>query len=562
MYNTMQSDFFPQRTETLISQLRARGLYPSAEAPDFTPHGGLFTDQAEVTISASTGGTIYYTTDGSDPRRPTTAGSESLLLPEGSAALAFVPTDDSLAMTWTEPEFDASGWIGGASGVGFELDTGFEGLFGVDLSDMHSLNSSAYARWEFEIHDRAQLAAITSLTLRARYDDGFIAYLNGGEAASANRPANPAWNSHASAAHPDGSAVEFSIFNLSNSVNRLRLGTNVLAVHCMNQQSDSNDLLFIPELVAATGTIPAGVSPSAQVYNGPSLALGESTRLQARALRNGTWSALTTAIYTVGTPATSEHIAISEVHYHPLEDTPTEFLELINISDEVVDLTGLSFANGIAFTFPEATLLSPGERTLVVENITAFEIAYGLGLPIAGSFANGTRLSNGGERITLLARDGSIISDFRYRDSHPWPQAPDQTGQSLILVAPGESSPSNPLSWRASILPGGNPSSSDSISFLDEESQSLLVYALTDNSELQFSVVEALSVLSFLTRSAADDATIWVEFSPDLRTWTDAPNEALVSRDARPDGTTLFRFTMPSPQRDLVRFARLRVELR
>ena len=250
------------------------------------------------------------------------------------------------------------------------------------------------------------------------------------------------------------------------------------------------------------------------------------------------------------------------MHYHPLEDTPTEFLELINISDEVVDLTGLSFANGIAFTFPEATLLSPGERTLVVENITAFEIAYGLGLPIAGSFANGTRLSNGGERITLLARDGSIISDFRYRDSHPWPQAPDQTGQSLILVAPGESSPSNPLSWRASILPGGNPSSSDSISFLDEESQSILDYALTDNSELQFSVVEALSVLSFLTRSAADDATIWVEFSPDLRTWTDAPTESLVSRDARPDGTTLYRFTMPSPQRDLVRFARLRIELR
>ena len=74
--------------------------------------------------------------------------------------------------------------------------------------------------------------------------------------------------------------------------------------------------------------------------------------------------------------------------------------------------------------------------------------------------------------------------------------------------------------------------------------------------------MEALSVLSFLTRSAADDATIWVEFSPDLRTWTDAPAEALVSRDARPDGTTLFRFTMPALQQDLVRFARLRVELR
>ena len=171
-------------------------------------------------------------------------------------------------------------------------------------------------------------------------------------------------------------------------------------------------------------------------------------------------------------------------------------------------------------------------------------------------------LSNGGERITLLARDGSTISDFRYRDSHPWPQAPDQTGQSLILVAPGESSPSNPLSWRASILPGGNPSSSDSISFLEEESPSLLNYSLTEYSGLHFSIADGLPILSFRARSAADDATIWVEFSADLRTWTEAPPEALVSREAVLDGTTLYRFTMPAPQRDLVRFARLRVRLR
>lgn len=561
MYDTMQSEFFPQRTETLISQLKDRGLYPLVEAPDFTPHGGLFARQSQVTINADTGGTIYYTLDGRDPRRPATAGSEFLLLPEGSPTRAFIPLDDSLARTWTETEFDDRNWLRGASGIGFELDTGFEGLFGIDVRSMHPRSASAYTRWEFEIRDQAQLDAITSLTLRARYDDGFIAYLNGREVTSANRPANPSWDSRAAAGHPDGSAIEFSSFNLANSIDRLRLGTNVLAVHCLNQQPDSNDLLFVPELVAATGTIPVGLSPSARLYDGIPLTLEESTRVQARALRNGTWSALTSAVFTVGAPATSGQIAISELHYHPLADAPTEFLELINISGEMLDLTGISFSRGIDFTFPEITLLSPGERILVVENITAFEIAYGLDLPIAGSFANGTRLSNGGERITLVGRDGTTILDFRYRDSHPWPEAPDQTGQSLILVNPSDS-PANPLRWRSSTLAGGNPGSSDAIRFAGEGTQSILDYALTENQDLQFAPEAIPATISFHTRSAADDAIVSLEYSPDLRNWTLAPPENLISRENHADGTTLYRFTTPTSDQTSTRFARLRVELR
>ena len=58
MYDTMQSDFFPQRTATLLSQLRARGLYPSVSAPDFTPHGGLLAGPAEASITPTTGGTV------------------------------------------------------------------------------------------------------------------------------------------------------------------------------------------------------------------------------------------------------------------------------------------------------------------------------------------------------------------------------------------------------------------------------------------------------------------------------------------------------------------------
>ncbi|MBB07482.1 MAG: hypothetical protein CMN03_04380 [Roseibacillus sp.] len=561
MYDTMQSDFFPQRTAILLSQLRARGLYPSVSAPDFTPHGGLLAGPAEVSITTSTGGTVYYTLDGSDPRRPTTAGTETILLPEGSPARAFIPTDDTLRLDWIETGFDDSLWLSGASGVGFELDSGFEGLFGIDLSSMHNANGSAYARWEFEIRDQAELNAISSLTLRARYDDGFVAYLNGREAAAANRPVSPVWNSNASAGHPDGAAAEFTQFNLANVINRLRLGTNVLAVHCLNEENDSNDLLFVPELVAANGTISSGISPSALTYQGLPLSFERSTRLRARALRNGTWSAITSATFTVGTPATADHLAISEIHYHPVGDAPTEFIELINISTEDLDLTGVTFTNGIEFTFPETTMLAPGERILVVQDVTAFEIAYGLGLPIAGAFANETRLANGGERLTLVARDGSIIRDFRFRDTLPWPQAPDGSGRSLILAASRNPIPSNPLEWRSSISPAGNPGDSDTLPLSGNDRQTLLDYALPVAGTLRISSQNDLPAISFQTFTAADEVTTWVEFSSDLQNWTLATTEDLISREELPDGTTTYRFAIPTgnhPQH----FARLRVDRR
>lgn len=69
----LMEEFFPYRTDILLDQLKSAGLYPSnTEPPVFSRPSGVYQDTVRVGLS-SENGTIYYTTDGSDPRTPYTA---------------------------------------------------------------------------------------------------------------------------------------------------------------------------------------------------------------------------------------------------------------------------------------------------------------------------------------------------------------------------------------------------------------------------------------------------------------------------------------------------------
>lgn len=65
-------DVLPVRSAVLLAQLRnvQPQLYPDLEAPRFTPWGGSLGKQETVAMSVPAGATVYYTTDGSDPRLP------------------------------------------------------------------------------------------------------------------------------------------------------------------------------------------------------------------------------------------------------------------------------------------------------------------------------------------------------------------------------------------------------------------------------------------------------------------------------------------------------------
>ncbi|MGC6427541.1 MAG: lamin tail domain-containing protein [Akkermansiaceae bacterium] len=289
-------------------------------------------------------------------------------------------------------------------------------------------------------------------------------------------------------------------------------------------------------------------------------------------------------------------LVISEVMYHPADPTGTElnvsddnddfeFIELRNVSNQDINLTGVRFTKGVDFDFADNTILAAGENILIVKNIAAFEARYGLGHPIAGSYGE-DNLSNGGEQLKLSLGAGTAIIDFAYLTATPWPNSADGDGFSLTLIDPN-SLPDHTLasSWRPSVSLGGSPNGSDSTNYAswvvantvsgsateDDDTDglsNLLEYALASNPQSSglenlpnSSITNDFLTLSFTKPLGADDLIYTIEFSPDLTNWS-SENAVLVSSIAQSDGTSRETWrhansATASPKR----FARVRVSL-
>ncbi|HER20541.1 MAG TPA: lamin tail domain-containing protein, partial [Chromatiales bacterium] len=429
--------YLPQRTDIVLQQFRNAGLYPSVDAPVFYvdgqyQHGGAVPSGAQLSMRDADG-TIWYTLDGSDPRVPARAassGDDSLLVAEDAAKrvlIPLVPVDPAWRSSAT---FDDSSWISGVGGVGYERSTGYEPFFDVDVTDqMYGRSTSCYIRIPFDVTPES-LADLPALTLDVRYDDGFVAYLNGVEIARRNFDGDPIWTSAAVAQNSDLNAVEFEEIDVSDYLDELRPGRNLLAVHALNISTTSSDFLFSATLAgfqSTGGSTGGAVSAKASQYAGP-FAPARSVRVLARSLQGTSWSALNEAVFGVGPVA--EFLRISEVMYHPL-DPNAEYVELTNIGSETIDLNLVAFTDGIDFAFPSVEL-APGAYALVVRDRAAFEAVYGQELNVAGQYAGS--LNDAGEELELQDATGQVIERFDYEDN--WYDITDGVGFSLTVKDP------------------------------------------------------------------------------------------------------------------------------
>jgi len=342
-----------------------------------------------------------------------------------------VPTDAIIDNWKGGAAFDDSDWNDGTfvsgktGGVGYENNPGgtinYTAFISRDVKSlMYNISGTCYIRIPFIVNTNI-INDITSLTLKMRYDDGFLAYLNGTplETAIRNFTGTPAWNSLATSTHADSDAVNFEQIPISAYLGALRSGSNILVIHGLNgTTTTSSDFLISPELEAT-------ITELNEAFPYP----------EALKLLDG--------------------LRITELMYHAPDGSEYDYIELYNISDTTLYLNGVRLAEGIDFTFPPMTLAS-GHYVVVVSNIATFQSYYHSSATIAGQYSG--NLSNAGENIVLQLPWPLEAAILRFQYSDTWYPTTNGTGDSLTIHDP--SAPPAmwdwPESWHpASPTPGG-----------------------------------------------------------------------------------------------------------
>jgi len=484
MLEFMNDSFFPLRNSVVINQLRVGGVFPGIDAPSFNQFGGQVPDGFPLLISADTG-TIYYTTDGSDPRLEGGAISPSALVGSGTSSESEIVSsgdlwrynDDDLAIasTWRDHAFDDSLWKEGPSPLGY----GGVSNTTIATTLVNTPIVTAYFRKEFTI---ASASAVVSSYLEASVDGGAIYYLNGVEFARDNIAAGSF--DHNTLATSDGNEGVFDRFEIPT--NLFQTGANTLSIEVHNGTAFSGDMGL--DVRVTVGEITT-----------PDLNVSIAQTVRARTLDAGTWSALTDGAFYLGEPASSANLVISEILYEASGAGNDEFIELLNISDSVISLAGVRFDAGISYQFGLGDLLIPGERIV----LTSSEYSG--------------RLNNGGEQVRLLAENGEIIADLAYNDKAPWPASPASGGLSLVLTNPQAApDPSLPENWMPGLALNGSPGTGDTSG---PPPGANLRDFFFDGKEASMALSNGNPVFTLPRNLAADGASIIVETSDDLISW-------------------------------------------
>jgi len=401
--------------------------------------------------------------------------------------------------SWHEIGYDDSGWLSGRAPIGYG-----ESFISTNLNDMRGRYTTVYLRKTFDI---ANVDAIGELQLDVMYDDGVNIWINSVHAAAGNAPIGelPFAGTVSTRTENHG----FTTYVLADPGSYLVSGTNVITVQVVNSDLSSSSDCFIDIRLTARAAEPGqnpGVPPSNSRKPGKyeidaawesaeitdsrdreiqipatEVKAGHTYRVRCRMKdRTDRWSHWSDPVqFVAGEPISAgilDDLRITEVMYNPSGSSPEdvfgndefEYIELKNIGDESLDLTYVSFADGITFDFigGRVTRLGRGDFVLVVKNKDAFESRYGTSLSsrIAGEYDG--KLSNDGDNISLVDLWNGTVVEFTYGDGRGWPLAADGGGHSIVpvtsaILAEPEGSLNYGGNWRASAHIDGSPGSDD-----------------------------------------------------------------------------------------------------
>jgi hypothetical protein len=567
--NSALSSILPGRTASALNQFRSAGFYPSTVAPVFSQHGGEV--HSGFTLIMSDGsGTMYYTTDGSDPRLEGGGLNPSALPFQGGLVTTIAVAEGSdwnylddgsdQGSAWRDIAFDDTAWPTGPAILGYGEPTITTTIsYGPDNNAKHR---TSYFRKKISL---SNASGILGGTVRIKRDDGAVVYLNGTEIGRSSMPAGTINSlTLANSASDDGAGFH----DLDVPASLFTEGDNVIAVEVHQSSDGSSDLQFDLELkIARSSTV---ASP---------LTMTENMLIRSRSLEGGNWSAMNEAFFNVAPSAPVEpgEIVPSEIHYNPAGPDSSEFIELHNRSGHAINLRGCFFNDGIDFTFPDNrdVPLAPDARVLLVDSQFGIDEAYGTGLPVIGVYRD--NLSNGGETLTLVAPDGiTALFSVTYDGADPWPEESDGDGHSLVLSHPENLN--SPANWRPSVAPGGSPGADESTTFSGDPDADLDKDGFTAFAEYSMGTSDAdpddaTDLTTFHINAdghweftyqkalAADDVRSIFELSRELGNWSAAaPADAILTRTTLNGNSLIRTYCSTSPVGKSREFLRVRFE--
>jgi len=302
--------FIPNREAKVLAAFADNGLFNlTLNAPIFYingsyQHGGYISVGDVLTIiSPNRSGAIYYTLDGTDPGVPGIPPQQvfdTTFVAENAPKRVLVPTEEINSAWKGSIYFNDSSWMpvsGSPGGIGYERGSGYQSYISLDVeAQMYNRHPGCYIRIPFQVNQ--DLQNYDFLILKVRYDDGFVAYINGMEVQRALVSGTPMWNSYSSGGHEAGGLQSFDI---STHIVALHQGKNILAIHGLNTSLSSSDFLICAELVAGhlTGGADPSVSDTAIQYTGP-ITFNSTTHVKARVFSGDALSALNEAVFVIG----------------------------------------------------------------------------------------------------------------------------------------------------------------------------------------------------------------------------------------------------------------------
>ena len=420
---------------------------------------------------------------------PSTGSAQTVTLLGQNQTWKYFKGTSEPPSSWAQPGFSDGSWLTGPTSIGFA-----DGDDLTVLSDMQQTNqqdgyTSVYLRNTFTITDVTEVGL---LNLNVCVDDGCIIYINGTEVARLYCSTGEKEYEDTTET-TDHEAVGYDIVTISSPGTYLVNGTNVIAVHALQNAVTSSDFSIDVSITAQLGEESAATptlskkkyelqalweSDEMTTFAGDiripadGVTTGKTYRVRCKMKdTTGRWSHWSSPIEFVAGAALGtdlrDHLRITELMYN---NGDAEFIELQNTGTTTLDLTAVSFTSGVTFAFDGSAIesLAPGAFVLVVKEQDDFEEQYGTGYNslIAGEFTSGS-LSNGGETIKMEDLwDGTIV-EFEYNDGRGWPMAADGAGHSLVPLA-AAIDPSQPLrvlnfggNWRQSTTIGGSPGAAD-----------------------------------------------------------------------------------------------------